>query len=122
MEEIIPSHVNGADDGVKGLFAYMHYSADRNGPNDKVRRHHLTRIFKTTFLVQPDALNADYIAEFGEPSSKERFENMLRFLDSNLKRYARQSSPAWLDCLDKWGSDADWLIDEFGSQFGYQLE
>ena len=122
MEEIIPPHVNGADGGTKGLFSHMHYSADRNSPNDTVRRHHLTRIFNTTFIVQPDAPNADYIAEFGEPSSKERFEKMLRFLDSNLKRYASKSSPAWIDCLDKWGSDADWLIDEFGSQFGYQLE
>ena len=122
MEEIIPPHVNGADGGIKGLFSHMHYSADRNGPNDNVRRHHLTRIFNTTFIVQPDAPNADYVAEFGEPSSEERFEKMRRFLDSNLQRFGGKTSPAWLDCLNKWSSDADWLIEEFGSQFGYQLE
>ena len=72
MEEIIPTHVNGADGGVNGLFAHMLYSVDRNGPNDTVRHHRLTRIFNTTFLVQPDAPNADYIAEFGPPSSEER--------------------------------------------------
>ena len=119
MEEIIPTHVNGADGGVNGLFAHMLYSVDRNGPNDTVRRHRLTRIFNTTFLVQPDAPNADYIAEFGPPSSEERFEKMLRFLDSNLERFGGQTSPAWLDCLDKWGSDYDWFVEEYGSEFGY---
>jgi hypothetical protein len=121
MEEIIPPHVNGADGGVKGLFAYMHYSADRNGPNDKVRRHHLTRIFKTTFLVQPDALNADYIAEFGVPYSRQRFKKMLRFLDSNLRRFGNHTTTAWLDCLDKWSFDYNWFVKEFGSEFGYVL-
>ena len=121
MEERIPPHVNGADDGIKGLFAHMHYSADAKGPNDSVRRHNLTRIFETTFLVLPDAPNADYIAEFGEPTSKQRFEKMLRFLDSNLRRYGNHSTPAWLDCLDKWGSDYDWFVEEYGSEFGCEL-
>ena len=122
MEENIPPHVNGADGGIKGLFSYMHYSVDKNGPNDKVRRHNLTRIFNTKFIVQPGSPNSDYIAEFGEPSTIERFEKMLRFFDSNLQRFGNQNSNAWLDCLDKWGSDADWLVLNFGSQFGYQLE
>lgn len=122
MEERIPPHVDGVDGAVKGLFAHMHYSADSKGPNDSVRRHHLTRIFQTTFLVESGAPNADYIAEFGDPSSKERFDKMLRFIDSNLQRFGNQTTPKWLNCLDKWSSDADWLVEEFGSEFGYVLE
>tara|TARA_B110000438_G_scaffold276578_1_gene298499 strand:- start:1287 stop:1655 length:369 start_codon:yes stop_codon:yes gene_type:complete len=121
MQEVIPPHVNGADGGVKGLFAHMHYSADAKGPNDTVRRHRLSRIFETTFLVQSGAPNADYIAEFGNPNSQQRFEKMLRFLDSNLQRFGNRTTPAWLDCLEKWSSDADWLVEEFGSEFGYVL-
>jgi len=122
MEKIIPPHINGANGGIKGLFAHMHYSADAKGPNELVRRRHLTRIFQTTFVVGAEAPNVEYIAEFGEPSSKERFEKMLRFLDSNLQRFGNKNTPAWQDCLDKWASDADWLIEEFGSEFGYELE
>ena len=122
MEEIIPPDVNSADDGVRGLFAHMHYSADAKGPTEMVRQHLLSRIFETTFLVQPGARNADYIAEFGDPTSKQRFEKMLRFLDSNLHRFGNHTTPAWLDCLDKWSSDYDWLVETFGLEFGYVLE
>ena len=100
----------------------MLYSADAKGPNTPVRRHHLKRIFECKFIVEIGAPNADYVAEFGEPCTKQRFKKMLRFLDSNLQRYGNQNSPAWLDCLDKWGSDVDWLVQEFGSEFGYELE
>jgi len=108
MQVIVPLHVNGANGGTNGLFSHMHYSVNRNGPNDKVRRHNLVRIFDTTFIVQAKAPNADYISEFGEPSSIERYEKMLRFFDSNLQRFGNRTSAAWLDCLDKWGSDVDW--------------
>ncbi len=122
MEEIIPPNITGADGGVKGLFAHMHYSADGKGPNDSVRRHHLRRIFETTFLVEPGAPNADYIDEFGDPASKQRFKKMLRFLDSNIQRFGSHTTPAWLLCVDKWSSDVDWLVEEFGSEFGYKFE
>jgi hypothetical protein len=122
MEEIIPPHVNDANDGVNGLFSHMHYTVDAKGPNEKVRRHHLIRIFETTFLVQQGAPNTDYIAQFGDPASKQRFEKMMRFLDSNLQRFGSHNTPAWLDCLDKWDSDAEWLVREFGSEFGHELE
>jgi hypothetical protein len=121
MDEIIPPHVNGADGGVEGLFAHMHYSVDAKGPDDSVRRSNLTRIFKTKLRVQPGAPNADYIAEFGDPNTRQRFKKMLRFLDSNLRRFDNHTTPAWLDCLDKWGFDYNWFVEEFGSEFGYVL-
>ena len=122
MEEIIPPYVDGATSGVKGPFAHMLYSVEAKGPTTPVRRHHLKRIFESKFLVEKGAPNAGYVAEFGEPKSKDRFEKMLRFLDSNLQRYGNQNTPAWLDCLDKWSSDADWLVEEYGADFGYLLE
>ena len=122
MEEIIPPYVDGANAGVKGLFSHMLYSVDAKGPTTPVRRHHLRRIFESKFIVAEGAPNADYVAGFGEPCSKERFEKMLRFLDTNLQLFGGQNTPAWHDCLDKWSSDADWLVEEFGAEFGYVLE
>ena len=118
----MPPHVDGADGGVKGLFSHMLYSVDKDGPSKSVRHHHLSRIFQTSFIVQPDAPNANYVAEFGDPCTIERFEKMLRFLKSNLNRFGNQTSNAWNDCLEKWSIDHDWLIEIYGSQFGYKFE
>lgn len=121
MEVIVPPHVDGAMNGIEGLFSFMHYSVEGGGPNDSVRRSNLSKIFKAEFKVQPDASNAGYVAEFGKPESRTRFEKMERFLDSNLTKFANKTSNAWLNCLEKWGSDYDWLIEQFGEQFGYVL-
>jgi len=122
MDEIVPPFVTSHEGGGKGLFSFMHYSVDKGGPNDTVRRHNMRKIFETTFTTEPGADNASYVAEYGEPCTIYRFEKMLRFLDTNLRRHGSKTSPGWLDCLDKWGSDVDWLIETFGSQFGYELK
>ena len=122
MEVIVPPYVDKAGDGTQGLFSYMHYSVDKNGPNHSVRQSRLTKIFNTDFKVNPGAPNANYINEFGEPSSKKRFDKMERFLDSNSQRYKNMNTPAWLDCLYKWAEDYNWLVKEFGPQFGYELD
>ena len=66
MEVIVPPHVNDADGGGSGMFAFMHYHVRKNGPNEQMRHHHITRIFKVPFTVQPGATNRNYVDEFGE--------------------------------------------------------
>ena len=122
MEVIVPLCVDKAGDGTQGLFSYMQYSVDKDGPNYSIRQSRLTKIFNTDFKVNPGAANANYVNEFGGPSSKKRFEKMFRFLDSNLQRYKNMNTPAWLDCLNKWTEDYNWLVKEFGPQFGYELD
>jgi hypothetical protein len=117
----VPPYVNGANSGIKGIFNFMHYNVAKGGPNEIVRRNNLKTIFNANFKVLPDAPNAGYVAEYGEPNSLMRFEKMLRFFDTNLKLKKNKTTDAWIDCLEKWESDHDWFVDEFGSKFNRKL-
>ena len=117
MDVVIPPNVNSYADGSKGIFKHMHYSVDANGPNTSVRRHHLTKIFDATFKTQPGAPNAKYVATFGEPKSKERYDKMQNFLESHSNRYKNQTTQGWIDCVEKWDDDSVWLENTFGINF-----
>ena len=117
MDVVIPPNVNSYADGSKGIFNHMHYSVDANGPNTSVRRHHLTKIFNSTFKTQPGAPNAKYVATFGEPETKERYDKMQNFLESHENRYKNQTTQGWMDCVEKCRDDSAWLENTFGIQF-----
>ena len=121
MDEIIPPNVNSYADGTKGIFKHMHYSVDANGPNTLVRQHHLRKIFTTTFKTQPGASNAKYVATFGEPETKKRYDKMQTFLESNSKKYNNKETQGWRDCVHKWDIDSAWLEETFGITF-YDFE
>ena len=119
MDIPVPPHITGADGGGKsGIFGFMHYNVRGGGPNEDVRHHHLGRIYEANFIVGPDAGNGDYVREFGEPKSVERFDKMERFLDSQIQRYGNRAGAAWQECIDKWEADVEWLVDTFGAEHG----
>jgi len=117
----VPANLTGVDGGGKGLFKHMNYYVSKGGPNEIVRRCNLRRILNSKFNVLEDASNADYIGEYGEPNSLTRFKKMLRFFDTNLTFKKNKTTDAWIDCLEKWESDVDWFVEEFGSKFNYKL-
>ena len=119
MKEIMPPHVNGAGKGVIGLLRYLNYNVESGGPNDLVRRSRLEYIYSCELLVEPGTANAKYVAEFGESSSEERFEKIVRVIESNLDRFSGNTSNAWLECIRKWEDDLDWFFQKFGERHGH---
>jgi len=110
----VPPQVGSARNGRMGLFAFMGYHVRAGGPNKDQRQAVLEKMYEEDFRVQQGSQNSSYVSEFGLPGSKDRFEKMIRFLDTNLKIFGGQVSPNWQSCLDKWREDRDWFADEFG--------
>ena len=121
MATVVPSHVDSPRDGIGGIFGFMNYNVQGGGPITEVRRHILRRMYNEEFSVQTGSPNARYVDEFGTPASIERFEKMVRFFQGNLNRFGNRSTPAWIECIEKWEEDHDWFIETFGNEHGFSL-
>ena len=90
-----------------GMWLHMDYSAAFDGPQDKIRRDNLRKIFVCTFIPEENA-DISYIEEFGEPMSEKRREKILRYLNSQIAD--KKDDSDMMNAVKKWERDKKWFI------------
>ena len=120
--EEIPPNVNGYASGDRGLLKHLGYSVDKGSYAANIRALKLKRAFEATFVSGKESSNQDYLDEFGEPRSKERFLKIHDILESFIVKYQNNLSEGWRSCVKKWNDDLDWFIEEYAESVNVRFE
>lgn len=104
---LIPTNIHlEFEDSLPKFFGY---TTDKKS-SEEGRRAKLRLLYDARLEVKPGALNSGAIAEFGPPSSDQRKEKLLSWMDG---RIAKSKRPNLKASLEKLQADRAFVADEF---------
>jgi hypothetical protein len=99
----------------EGLLRRLGYHVGIDAPMAADRRHVLERVFHLTAAAMPEDLPAEYLREWGEPDSWQRYRKLYMVITSLMESATRQSVANKELAIEHWTSDLEWFRSKFGA-------